>query len=55
MDLPESLLKKLNPGSPGIELTYLQIFLDRIFSMAVDDLKNNTGRPETTDLHFSIN
>ena len=39
----ESLLKKLNPGSPGIELTYLQIFLDRIFSMAIDDEKNDKG------------
>ena len=37
----ESLLKKLNPGSPGIELTYLQIFLDRIFNLAIVDEKND--------------
>ena len=35
----ESLLKKLIPDSPGIELTWLQIFLDRIFNLAIDDEK----------------
>jgi WD40 repeat protein len=35
----ENLLKKLNSDSPGIELTWLQIFLDRIFNVAVYDEK----------------
>src|SRR5664280_641194 len=35
----ENLLKKLNPDSPGIELTWLQLFLDRIFNLAVYDEK----------------
>jgi len=35
----ETLLRKLNPDSPGIELTWLQIFLDRIFNLAVYDEK----------------
>jgi WD40 repeat protein/Cdc6-like AAA superfamily ATPase len=35
----ESILRKLNPESPGIELTWLQIFLDRIFNLAVYDEK----------------
>ena len=37
----ESLLKKLNPDSHGIELTYLQIFLDRIFNLAIYDEKDD--------------
>lgn len=37
----ESLLKKLNPDSPGIELTCLQIFLDRIFNLAIYDEKDD--------------
>ena len=43
----ESLLKKLNPGSPGIELTYLQIFLDRIFNLAIADKRNDKDDRET--------
>jgi len=35
----ESLLKKLNPEIPGVELTYLQIFLDKIFNLAMFDEK----------------
>jgi WD40 repeat protein len=30
----ETLLEKLSPGSGDVELTYLQVFLDRIFRMA---------------------
>ncbi|MGC1389905.1 MAG: AAA family ATPase [Bacteroidales bacterium] len=43
----ENLLKKLNPESPGIELTWLQIFLDKIFNLAVYDIKpdNDTTKP----------
>lgn len=31
---PEKLLDKLNPDSPEIELTYLQVYLDKIFRLA---------------------
>lgn len=31
----ESLLEKLSPGSEDVELTYLQVFLDKIFRLAV--------------------
>jgi WD40 repeat protein len=37
----ESLLKKLNPDSPGIEPTYLQIYLDRIFNLAIQNEKHD--------------
>jgi len=37
----EALLRKLNPESPGVELTYLQIFLDKIFSLAVSGEKES--------------
>jgi WD40 repeat protein len=42
-----NLLKKLNPGSPGIELTYLQIFLDRVFNLAINgsDELNDIQKP----------
>ncbi len=29
----EKLLKKLNPDTPGIELTWLQVYLDKIFNL----------------------
>jgi WD40 repeat protein/energy-coupling factor transporter ATP-binding protein EcfA2 len=37
----ESLLKRINPDSTGIELTYLQIFLDRIFNLAAYDVQDD--------------
>jgi len=33
----ESLLEKLSPGETDVELTYLQVFLDKIFRLAVQD------------------
>jgi hypothetical protein len=33
-DFAESLLEKLSPGSTEVELTYLQVFLDKIFRIA---------------------
>jgi WD40 repeat protein len=33
----ESLLEKLSPGSEDVELTYLQVFLDKIFRLATED------------------
>jgi WD40 repeat protein len=32
---PEKLLNKLSPDSPDIELTYLQVFLDKIYNLAL--------------------
>jgi WD40 repeat protein len=34
---PEALVENLSPGSPDIELTYLQVFLDKIFRLATTD------------------
>jgi len=34
---PELLLEKLNPDSPEVELTWLQVYLDRVFRMASYD------------------
>ena len=33
----EALLEKLSPGGTDVELTYLQVFLDRIFKLAQDE------------------
>lgn len=30
----DKLIKKLNPDSPGVELTWLQVYLDKIFNLA---------------------
>jgi len=35
---PEALIENLSPGSPDIELTYLQVFLDKIFRLATDKI-----------------
>jgi WD40 repeat protein/energy-coupling factor transporter ATP-binding protein EcfA2 len=48
----ESLLKKLNPESPGVELTYLQIFLDKIFNLAIYEEK--TDKNGKKPLSFTI-
>jgi len=34
----ESLLEKLSPGETDVELTYLQVFLDKIFRLALQNL-----------------
>jgi WD40 repeat protein len=34
---PEALLEKLNPDTPEVELTWLQIFLDKIMKLAEDE------------------
>jgi hypothetical protein len=34
---PDALIENLSPGSPDIELTYLQVFLDKIFRLATTD------------------
>ena len=35
----ETLLEKLSPGSEDVELTYLQVFLDKIFRLASEEKK----------------
>jgi len=48
---PESLLDKLNPDGNEIELTYLQVFLDKIFRLAQQNkpgLKGNEINPDDT-------
>ncbi|MGD0340357.1 MAG: AAA family ATPase [Bacteroidales bacterium] len=40
----ESLLEKLSPGSEDVELTYLQVFLDKIFKLASEDIKRDTNQ-----------
>lgn len=37
----ENLLNRLNPGNPGTDLTYLQIFLDRVFNLMTDGNNQN--------------
>jgi hypothetical protein len=39
----ESLLEKLSPGSEDVELTYLQVFLDKIFRLALEENKTEKG------------
>jgi len=40
----ESLLEKLSPESTEVELTYLQVFLDRIFRLAADNFPPAGGK-----------
>jgi WD40 repeat protein len=37
---PEALLAKLNPDNPEVELTYLQVYLDKVFHIASSDGKD---------------
>ena len=41
---PESLLEKLSPGSADVELTYLQVYLDKIFRLAKTETSDNQKR-----------
>ncbi|HUX96467.1 MAG TPA: hypothetical protein VMV47_12115 [Bacteroidales bacterium] len=47
----ETLLEKLSPGSQDVELTYLQVYLDKIFKLAMSE--SETTR-DTETLSFSI-
>lgn len=38
----ESLLEKLSPGNTDVELTYLQVFLDKVFRLA--QIENGSGK-----------
>jgi len=40
---PEKLLEKLNPDNPDVELTWLQVYLDKVFRLASQDSKDVTG------------
>ena len=50
----EELLKKLSPESPGVELTYLQIFLDRIFNLAVASEKGMESSQKTISFKLGL-
>ena len=47
----ETLLEKLSPGSADVELTYLQVFLDKIFRVAQNE--RETGK-RSEQLSFNI-
>ncbi len=39
----ETLLEKLSPGSAGVELTYLQVFLDKVFRLVTANYPPSQG------------
>ncbi|MCX6253960.1 MAG: AAA family ATPase [Bacteroidia bacterium] len=47
----ESLLEKLSPESTDVELTYLQVFLDKIFRLALGDIEADN---EQKQLSFTL-
>jgi WD40 repeat protein len=42
----ETLLEKLSPGSTEVELTYLQVFLDKIFRLAVNEKESEKDQQQ---------
>jgi hypothetical protein len=48
----ESLLEKLSPGSEDVELTYLQVFLDKIFRLASEEKKSDINQLSFTLLQL---
>ena len=50
-DFAETLLEKLSPGSEDVELTYLQVFLDKVYKLAVSESEKQKGIKE---LSFSL-
>lgn len=49
---PEALIENLSPGSPDIELTYLQVFLDKIYRMSAEE--NGEAGAEGRGLSFTL-
>ena len=47
----EALLEKLSPGSEDVELTYLQVFLDKIFRVAQNEKESDN---QVEQLSFTI-
>jgi len=47
---PEELIKNLSPDSPDIELTYLQVFLDKIYRLAVEEQADNKSDKQEISL-----
>ena len=45
---PEALLQKLNPDSNEVELTYLQVFLDKIYRLSTNDASTRSGEANDT-------
>lgn len=44
----EALLEKLSPGSTEVELTFLQVFLDKIFRLALNEKKSDKDQEKLT-------
>jgi len=42
----ETLLERLSPGSEDVELTYLQVFLDKVFKLSVSESEKHQGPQE---------
>jgi WD40 repeat protein len=49
---PEALIENLSPGSPDIELTYLQVFLDKVYRLAVEEMES--GKGDKQNVSFTI-
>ena len=47
----ETLLEKLSPGSTDVELTYLQVFLDKIFRLALNEMETEKAQ---TKISFTL-
>ena len=47
----EALIENLSPGSPDIELTYLQVFLDKIYRMSIEERE---GNKEDNNISFTL-
>jgi WD40 repeat protein len=51
----DALLEKLNPNSPEVELTYLQVFLDKIFKLiSADDSSTVKITKDILDKHGDV-
>ena len=49
-DFPENLLQKLSPDKLEIELTYLQVFLDRVYHQAIENANGGIVKFESSIL-----
>ena len=51
----ETLLEKLSPGNADIELTYLQVFLDKIFRLALNERELEKDQKQLSFTHLLLN
>jgi WD40 repeat protein len=52
-DLPDRILERLSPESLEVELTYLQVLLDRLYKLARNDRKGDSGGDGVLRIAFS--